>query len=320
MANEIVEETQGQANPANLEEAIKLLREKDSQTADENVAAAGADESGDQSGEGLGDGAPQGRGDTQGSVEGELEASATSIPDGEAGGHADTSGEYTEESQVSHPDYAVMQQNMIESIRRQAAQAANDKFREEGIQRVTLTQLYQRDENTGRVTFHNPDDPNRPFESRAEAQAWVDSYNAQVQAEWTNYANQMQQEYAKQTLPAMRLMQFAPTYDAMDDRTKKFFDVIINPYSVRDSTGEVIGFSCDLNAAANQAKQLAAIEGSGNTASNPQQVEKAVENVATGPALDATTSGSDTSKPSDKAPKNLNEAWKLINKNKKEKK
>lgn len=317
MENENINEVPVQTEPSNMEEALKLLREKDKAPAAENVEGTEANGSGAESEEhGSERGEQHGGSVAQDDLGAEQPTPVTNEGYGEPGGSADSI-EQTDTTVSGIADYDEVQQNLLQSIRRQAAMATNEKFKQEGIEKITLTQLYQRDENTGRVTFYNPDNPDIPFDNRAQAQAWVDSYNQQVETEWVNYANRMQQEYAQQALPAARLMQFAPTYDAMDERTRKFFDVIINPYGVKDSTGALIGFSCDLNAAAAQARQLAEIEGGQTTQSIPQTVDEAVDNVASGPALDAVTTGSDTTKGSSKEPKNLNDAWKMINQKKK---
>lgn len=323
MENENIQESLEQVQPSNLEDALKLLRNKDKTPATENVENTGSNETGAE---------PQ----EHGSELGELSSGATAKNDideeqrtsisiegsGELGGSADTTVEAAGEPEVGYEsdEYQEIQNRIIESVRRQAAMAANEKFRQEGIEKVTLTQLYQRDEESGRVTFHNPDDPDRPFENRAQAQAWVDSYNSQIDAEWVNYANQMQQQFAQQTLPAMRLMAFAPTYDAMDARTQKYFDALIRNFGVTDSTGALIGYSCDLNAAYAQARELAAIDGGTTETTVANAAGETIAKAPSGPALDATTSGSDTSGSKMDTPKNLNDAMKMINKMKRGKK
>lgn len=324
MNNETIETVEGNTGPTNLEDALRILREKDKTPATENVANTETDAEGAESqGYGSEHGEQHDGSVAQNDTEGELEASVSIEGSGDLGGSGDTVGAGETEASVGYgsDDYQDIQNKILESVRRQAAIAANEKFREEGIQKVTLTQLYQRDEETGRVTFHNPDDPDRPFENRAQAQAWVDSYNGQIEAEWVNYANQMQQQFANQTLPAMRLMSFAPVYDSMDQDTKDVFDLLIRNFGVTDSTGALIGYSCDLNAMYAQAREIAALKsGSASTGTTAGQVIEQAVNNPTGPALDATTSGSDTSSNKPVDPKDLNEAWKIVNKKKKENK
>lgn len=208
-----------------------------------------------------------------------------------------------------------MMSQLAESVTRQAVSDTNKAFMENNVSKVSIGDLYQQDQNTGRVTFMNPDDPDRPFASRAEAQAWVDAFNKEYDAQWQSYAQNLRNKYMQDTAPAMRLMQFAPRYDAMDETTKAVFDTIIEPYSVKDSTGMLIGFSCDLAAAEEQAVKLATHFGP--AATKPPE-EPPIEPAATGPALDATTIGTGTSKTNDENPKDLNEAMKILNAKNKE--
>ena len=82
-----------------------------------------------------------------------------------------------------------------------------------------MNDLYERTSD-GRVIYHNPDDPNRPFSSRMEAQSWIDSFNGQVRNELKRRALEIRNEDAGSILPSLRLMDFAPSYDAMDDAVR----------------------------------------------------------------------------------------------------
>lgn len=206
-------------------------------------------------------------------------------------------------------DYSQVNKNLMESATRQAAMDANRFFHQQGITKASINQLYQRDED-GRVTFINPDDPHNPFMSRAEAQQWIDAYNNQVDAEWRNYAQNLQRQYMNDTAPAVRLINFAPKYDALDNKTKQVFDMIVEPYTVKDSTGMEIGYSCDLDAALQQATRMVSVFGSSQAAT--QQQQQPVQKVATGPALDAVTTGSGTDKGGKAEPKNLADAFRMI--------
>lgn len=201
----------------------------------------------------------------------------------------------------------------MQSVTQQAAMEATRVFNENGVRQASINDLYQRDER-GRVTFTNPDDPDRPFASRYEAQQWVDSYNAQVKAEWNKYAMEVRQRYVQDTMPAVRLMQFAPEYDAMDPKAQEVMDEIIAPYQVKDSSGMVIGFSCDLRAAKQQAEKLCSMFGA-----SAQQAAPAAPAAqpASGPALDMRTSGTGNHQNAKEEPKNLADAFKILNDQKK---
>lgn len=305
---ESIEQTNTSNQPANLEEALKFLREKDKEPASTNVETGERDET---SREGS-------------SNSNEVsDSSIQSEPDGSSGGFVDTSLEtneqfVTQEDYFTPTDYQSLQKNLITSVNQQAIQETKKVFAEQGIRKMTVRDLYERDEENGRVTFVNPEDQNKPFESRQAAQQWCDSYNRDVEEAMVDYANQIRDKYINDTLPAMRLMEFAPTYDKMDEMTQKVFDSIIEPYSVKDSSGALIGFSCDLNAAAQQAaKVLENIkpvidEGKATAVVVPRT------DIPQEPALDMTTSSSDTSTNKVETPKNMNEAMKIINKRKRE--
>ena len=313
-------QVQAPSQPADLAEAMRALRAQGDQAATADVDGGGAPEAGIGSPEGS-VASPQPEGG-EGLEEPGLDTASVE-QDGGSGGspdvlepaaqvaeHADTYGSqgFTEQ------DYQDIQQTIAKSVTQQAAMAANEKFKELGIEQVTINHLYQRDDR-GRVTFQNPDDPDRPFTSRAEAQQWVDAYNSQVKQQWTQYAREMQQQFVNDTLPAVRLMQFAPVYDSMDAMHQQVFDQLIEPYVIRDSTGMEIGFNCDLMEAKAQADRLC------ETFGTPAQTipQTSSESTApTGPALDMQTSGSSNPQNDPEVPKNLNDAFKLLAKQKKE--
>lgn len=305
-----------QAEPSNLEDAFKMLRGDAAQGGAQPVAGGSVPE-GDQGDaaepEPAGAEVPAGEEPQEGAQVPEVPVQAEAP--GDAGGPADGYAEVAGGSVTGfdQSDYQSIQDNLIDSIRRQAAAAANEQFQKNGITKWSLGQLYQRDEQTGRTTFTNPDDPEHPFTSRAEAQAWCDSINKQIEDEWLQYANAKQREFADQTLPAMRLLQFAPTYDSMPTDVQDTFETLIEPYSVRDSTGAVIGFSCDLEAMHQMAIRIESKHNGGAVARPPMTAPAE-------PALDATTTGTGTGKASgsEDDPKNLADAFKILSKKNKE--
>lgn len=306
-------ESQTQAEPATLQDAFKKLRQTSSQDASDTME------------EGENNQTDLRQGGLQEDSEGIENAGATSYGDGDttAGGFVPSIAEPTEENQVvdqdesefEDTDYTDLRNIIVKSVQQQAAMEATRKFQELGLSKITMSNLYQRDENTGRVTFLNPDDPNHPFDNRAQAQAFIDSYNKDIDNEWNNYRQQVQNQYANETLPAWRLMEFAPTFDKMDKTTQDVFDTLITPYEVRDKTGTIIGYSCDLNAAHRQASSLVSVFG--KQATNTAQTATPQISINNEPALDATTTGSGTANTSTKEPKNLQDAFKIINEAKK---
>lgn len=320
--------------PSNLEEALKRLREGEHVSpqadVDDKGMAEGDGDSGtrDNTGSGSQLAAEQeegGSGEPQPSSQGndqEPGSDATGDQreyDQDGGGSATAGGDdaqHVESQELGYQpnDYTDTMKNLAQSVARQAAMDTNSDFQKQGIRKLSIGDLYQQDPNSGRVSFSNPDDPDHPFASRQEAQAWVNAFNEQYDAQWKEYATNLQRKYMEDTAPAMRLMQFAPVYEQMDKKTQQVFDTIVEPYSVNDSTGMLIGFSCDLNAAKVQAEKLAGIFGA--NAASPAG-EPPIQPAASGPALDAVTHGSEGSNnPED--PKDLQEAFKLLNKQRKE--
>lgn len=180
------------------------------------------------------------------------------------------------------------------------------------IRPVSLGDIYERRED-GTVIFHNPDNPMQPFTSRVEAQAWVNSMNDQIKEGFVRAAQTEYQELLKQAMPAIRLVEFAPTFDRMDEASKQVFDQLIEPYGVYNNAGHVIGYNCNLPQMANQAINIAK-NFQGNTTRQQQQVQQ-VQQQESEPAMDMQTGASQS--PTNDEPKTLEEAFAMINSNKK---
>ena len=204
-------------------------------------------------------------------------------------------------------DYTPARQGLIQNIQNEAVQNVSKMFNENQISLVSIQDLYSRGED-GTVTFNNPDNPNKPFESRAEAQAWVDAMNAEVQRAFNENVTQETQRLYNLAAPAMQLLDFAPTYDAMDKATKEIFDSLIEPYAISNN-GQVVGFNCNLNAMAQQAMKLNSKFNAGQQQVQPkqQQQPKAAE-----PAMDMKTGTGKAAE--EQEPKTLEEAMAMLNK------
>lgn len=208
-------------------------------------------------------------------------------------------------------DYQALQDQLTAEVNQAAMRQAVAEYQRDGIRPITMNDLYQRDQSTGRVTYMNPDDPTRPFSSRMEAQQWIDSFNSQLRQEIQARARAVSRELSKQMAPARRLLAFAPTFDAMDARTREVFDDLIEGYEVRNQQGEVVGYSCDLNKAAERARRMAAKYGrSGGGASRAG----ASQPKARTPAEDLRSHGSASARHKDpnREPKDLNEAFEIM--------
>ena len=190
------------------------------------------------------------------------------------------------------------------------------EFSKNQITPCTIEELYQRDEQTGRVTFKNPDDPQHDFASRAEAQAWVDAFNKQIETRFRQEINKKQRELVQQSAPQLRLIEFASTFNAMSKAEQDIMDDLIEPYAVKDARGNVVGFNVDLNAMANQARKIAARFPQAPAANAPEDSQEAQE-APSRPAMNMPTG---TGQSADEAePKSIGEALKMYDKSQREK-
>ena len=145
----------------------------------------------------------------------------------------------------------------------------------------------------GVATYYNPD-TGRAFTGdnpRKQAQEWVDDYNEDLKKSFNQACAQEEAELLKNMEPMIQTIQFAPTYDKLDPVRKGMFDNIIEDYEIKDESGDVIGYSCDLNKVIAQVnRQVKYI----------QNYTKSNRKPATGPAIDmpnASTSKSGSQQP-----------------------
>lgn len=306
---------QSNNNPQTLEDALRILRNGDQQSTDTTVGNASMGDSGT----GVEEPQQVQQESTEENPVGETAVAEPTVSQDNnvaAGGYTASSGE-VEETYESEPavDYNAVGKAYVQSTQRLAIDAANKLFRDNQIAKVSINDLYNKDDR-GRVSFNNPDDPDHPFASRYEAQQWCDAVNSQIDAEWKNTVTNYQREYLKDIQPMLRLMDFAPEFDAMSPQEQKIFDNIVEGYKVTDKSGMVIGYSCDLR----NAKQIASnIWNSMNEGKTDTKSQTVPQVQGGGPALDAKTSGTGNPQNNHEAPKNLNEAMKMLADSKKKK-
>ena len=281
------DEADDEADPSDLAEAFGRLRQMD----------AGSPEGDVDGGDGAGD-------------DGDAEAEDA---DAEEGLASDTEGDDADGGPAVHLDatqYVASQQAIIDQLNRSAVAQARQQFKKDGIREFTMDDIYERTQD-GRVVYRNPDDPNRPFSSRMEAQQWIDSFNRQVQTALIQTATQIRDKNAKAAMPALRLLQFAPVYDVMDPAIREVFDDLISDYEVKNRAGKVIGYNCDLEKMAMKASRLAKkYNNSPRKAGNNGKVKKSGPQKS--PALDARTHGTASGSKGDDEPKTMEEAMKRL--------
>lgn len=289
------------SEPTNLNEALAMLKhgndEKPEESVEDTAEETGAAQPAGEPAEATGEGAVYESGANQVEEEGGLQSG----DDDDTGGSADL---FTE------ADLRSAQETLIKGAETLAVEEINRQFQEQGWQRFGINDIVERDEDTGRIRFRNPEDPNHDFNSRAEAQAWLDAYDKYFVSEWQNAVKQKQGEYLQEAMPALQMYQFAPTYQKMSKAEQDVFESLVEGAEVRDNTGQVIGYDLDLNKVANQARSISARFA-------PAKAKAVAEKVApaSGPAVDMPSAGSSTA-PEKKEPKNLNDAMKMMKKGK----
>lgn len=314
------EDIQTSNDPASIEDAMRMLRQDNQQDAGSSVGDSSMEQSEGAAGsEQVQEESPaQGQEGTEygSSIQGQDQSNVSD------GGPADT-GQVSQEptDSLEDIDYREVSKAYIQSTQRLAIDAANKLFRDNNISKVTINDLYSKDER-GRVSFNNPDDPDRPFQSRAEAQQWCDAFNAQVDSEWRRTVQNNQRGYMQDIQPMLRLMDFAPEFNSMSKKEQGVFDNIVEQYAIKDRTGMTIGYSCDLHNAKRVAMNICSAHLSDDDSKQQQSTSPGSDQKIQGggPAVDAKTSGTGNPQNDIKDPKNIEEAMKLIAASKKEKK
>ena len=213
-------------------------------------------------------------------------------------------------------DYAAVKRGLIENLNKSAIAKAAKEFRDDNIREFQMNDLYERTSD-GRVIYHNPDDPNRPFSSRMEAQSWIDSFNGQVRNELKRRALEIRNEDVDSILPSLRLMDFAPSYDAMDDAVREMFDDLIEGYEVLDSNGNVIGYNCDLDKMASKAERMASRFSKTKPSKRRTKATKTTNEGTRQPSLDMRSHGSGGNGKMKREPQTLEEAMLRLRQQKK---
>ena len=295
---EVTEETQVQeTEPSNIAEAFKLISRTNKEVPASDVSAP------DSGGEaGTSDSEPEDSSPTVVPAGGQEQEQVPST-DGNIGGLTNQPEEY---------DYSAPRNKVIENIKSQALAETKKMFADEGIDVVhglTLNDLIERpvDRNgnpTGEVLFKDPDHPGK-YISRNDARAWVNDYNADVQAEFNRIANEKYNELIGTAKPIMELMDFAPKFDKMDKMSQDLLADIIEPYAIKNGN-QIVGYNCDLNAAAKQVEKMVG-------RIQKMYPAQAAEAPITTPEVDIKSGNSGADSKSEE-PKNIEEAMKLFRK------
>lgn len=282
-----LEGEQQQAEPATLQDAFIAINESDQAKA--------------------GDAVPSGE---------EVESAVASLESGEAAGgeaeqpvgddgHQDDGGHAAGSQEFDAADYTG---KLDDELGRAAIQSVAQQFKQAGIHRWGVNDLYDRDERTGMVNFINPDNPQRPFTSRAEAQAWCESMNKDIENEFRKAAASERERLRKVYKPARELLEFAPKFNEMSQAKRDLLADLIDPYAVTDPKGNVIGYSCSLDKMSKQADKIL-----GRFETKQEKAKAKPEEQGSEPALDMPSGNGASAGEKPDAPKNLEDAFRILN-------
>lgn len=168
--------------------------------------------------------------------------------------------------------------------------------------------ICKRDED-GVPHFYNPETGQefRGDNPRRQAQEWVDDYNKELARVFNNACEQYEKHLMEEAAPKLAVMKFAPKYEKLDDIRKGMFDNVIEDYEIKDSNGDVVGYSCDLDKAlALVERQITMIQG---YAKQHQQQQKPEPQQ---PLLDMKTSSGAVQAGEQSAPTSLAEALERV--------
>lgn len=199
---------------------------------------------------------------------------------------------------VSRIDVAKRREDLERDIRDQAIRDIAQEFIKRGIRNtdgvlgatIDDPDICKRDED-GVRHFYNPETGKEFYSSnpRREAQDWVDDYNREIARLFNKACAQYEQHLKQEAEPGLKILEFAPKYNKLDDIRRGMFDNVIQDYEIKDKDGKITGYSCDLD------KALALVERQVAMIQSYAKQHKAAQNnteepKASGPALDMKTS------------------------------
>ncbi len=219
-------------------------------------------------------------------------------------------------SSLGSQDVEQYRTELNERVRNQAIDEIAKEFVKRGVRNTngilgaTMDDkdVCKRDED-GVPHFFNPETGQefRGDNPRRQAQEWVDDYNKELARVFNNACAEYEKHLLKDAAPSIAVMEFAPKYRKLDDIRKGMFDDVISDYEVKDSSGKVIGYSCDLDKAlALVERQIVRIQNYAKSKQSQQTQQPS------GPALDMKTSSGAIASGEQSAPKSLAEAMERL--------
>ena len=300
----------GSEGPTSLDQAFRMLNQGNQGGAESAVESSGQDSQQQPASEQADDGGSGGSATASG---GTAEQPAQ-VPQNQQSASA------AAQQRQQQQQAAVTSQTMKKTLQQQAIQMAVDEAREHNVKLLTLNDLYQRDENTGQVTFINPDDERRPFSSRIEAQQFVDSFNRSVNDEIGAYARELYDQLLDAQSDVFDIVDFAQTYNSMSPQEQQTFEALLAPYEQKNELGQIVFPGADFEMLHRQALNLVAMSNASRAQQRTQQQRQQQQVPAQHrPATDMKSSGG-TASAEQKPPRNLGEALRRVNEEKRSQK
>lgn len=249
----------------------------------------------------------------------EVHAGGLGDPSGADGGEARNA--FAGATGVTEESIKQYEDDLNESIRSKAIDEVAAEFVKRGVRNkdgalgATLDDpdICKRDSD-GVPHFYNPETGQefRGDNPRRQAQEWVDDYNKELARVFNTTCQKYEDHLREEANPRLAVMKFAPKYDKLDDIRRGMLDNVIEDYEIKDGSGNVVGYSCDLDKAlALVDRQIAMIQGYAKQRQQKQQEQQAQPNNP-GPALDMKTSSGAIPSGNQAPPSSLAEAMERL--------
>lgn len=171
------------------------------------------------------------------------------------------------DSDFTEQDLEEYRELIVNDIRDRVAQQVNQEFIKQGVMsyngvvgaNINDERICKRDSD-GVPHFYNPE-TGREFTGdnpRQQAQDYCRSYNEELEQAFNRACAQMESKFATDEATELAVLEFAPTYEKMDPVRQRLFDDIVSDYEIKDNSGEIIGYNCDLNRAAATVERMVA--------------------------------------------------------------
>ena len=272
-------------NPSSLDEAFRMLRSDNGAGTDSDVSESGTEDN-------IEDGSRSNE-----------DAGGSAAPEPTTAGDQGNQPATQNQSQPGRPAQqapAVDANSIRVILQNEAVKMTRSEFDKQGAKPITINDLYQRDEQTGRVSF---------------TQDFVNAWNQQINDEMRSYANEVYRQLEQEQADVIRLVEFNDTYQKMPPVVQQTFEALLQPYQTTNAQGQIVFPGADFNRLHQQAINIVQLN-----AARGQQVQQQAQAQAPSqphaPAVDL-KSGSSSTKKDQRPPRTLGEAMQRVNEEKK---